>query len=64
MKFVPYDHHLAAELLSLAQQTGKDFQWCRTCYSSLTGWRIFPAKVQPIPPTHQTLKKLKQADLL
>ena len=64
MKFVPYDHHLAAELLSLAQQTGKDFKWCRKCYTELTERRIFPATVQPVPPTHQTLKKLKQADLL
>ncbi len=69
MKFVPYDHqlddhHLAAELLSLAQQNGKDFKWCRKCYTELTTWRDFPAMVQPRVPSHATVKKLKRAELL
>jgi uncharacterized protein YecE (DUF72 family) len=64
MKFVPYDHHLAAELLSLAQQTGKDFKWCRKCYTELTTWRRFPDCIKPRPPSHQTVKRLKQAELL
>ena len=64
MKFVPYDQHLAAELLSLAQQTGKDSQWCRKCYTKLTTWREFPSMVRPRVPSYQTLKRLKQADLL
>jgi uncharacterized protein YecE (DUF72 family) len=59
-----HDHHLAAELLSLAEQTGRDFKWCRKCYTALTDWRKFPATVKPRIPSHSTLKRLKQADLL
>ena len=64
MKLVPYDHHLAAELLTLAQQNGKDFKWAKRCYTELTTWRQFPATVKPRVPSYQTLKRLKQAELL
>ena len=64
MRFAPYDQQLAAELLTLAEQTGKDFTWCRKCYTELTKWRKFPSMVQPRVPSHQTVKKLKQAELL